>query len=80
MSELEQIFKLPEGVKFVGVSASPGHGYRFEGGEIYGSPTHPYGPGAVIIAPADGYEFKYDVLDDVTRAVKKKETAGALEP
>jgi hypothetical protein len=68
------VFDLPEGVEFVAVATESGAGYRFESGDIYGSPTHPYGPGAVLIKPAPGYEFKYDVLGDFTAAVKKKET------
>ncbi len=71
MNGAPTLVEVPEGVKIIGVATEDGRGYRIEGGAIYGSPTHPYGPGALVIEPADGYEFHYDAMHDATFPSKK---------
>lgn len=62
---------VPEGVEIVGVATEYGKGYRIEGGRLYGSPAHPYSPGAVVVRVADGYESAYNIATDNFDVVKK---------
>lgn len=66
-----QLVGLPEGVNFVCVSSEPGQGYTWQAGSISGSPTHPFGPGSIVIEPAVGYEFFYDVMSDCVGISRK---------
>ena len=66
-----QLKGLPEGVEFVEVSDGPRRDvFYWSGGDVRGGQDFIVGAGVVIVKPATGYEFRYDIHTDSYTPIK----------